>query len=143
MIQASGNHRFKFKKMNSAVPLPLKDIFFEGVGPFWASRKPFKTNLRGKSTLYCSLFSHPFLRCLLSQLDTDELRGKVAFLSELKDSSRSNGAYKVHEVIEEIRFVEAVLKKVIKNLDEKDESQHYPILVAAPLLMVIINLLGK
>lgn len=122
MIQTSRNHRLKFKKMNSVVSLKLKDIFFEGMGPFWTSRKPFRTNLRGKSPLYCSLVSHPFLRCLLSQLDTDELQGKVAFLSELKDSSRSNGAYKVHEVIEKIRFVEAALKKVIKKILMKKMS---------------------
>lgn len=83
--------------------------------------------------MYCSLFSHPsFLQCLLSQLDMDQQQGKVALLSEFKDSSRSNAAYKVHEVIEEICFVEIALKMGIKNLNEKDESLHCPLLVAAP-----------
>lgn len=77
----------------------------------------------------------------MSQLDTDQLQGKVD-LSEFKDSSRSNGAYNVHEVIEEICSVETALKMGIKNLNEKKESLHCPFPVAAPQLMVITNLLG-
>lgn len=57
--------------------------------------------------MYSFLFSHStFLQCLLSQLDTDQLQGKGALLSELKEFSRRNGVYKVHEVLEEICFVE-------------------------------------
>lgn len=39
---------------------------------------------------------------------------------------------KVHEVIEEICFVEIVLKMGIKNLNEKDESLHCALQAAVP-----------
>lgn len=57
---------------------------------------------------------------------------KGTLLSEFKDSSVSNGAYKVHEVIEAICFMEIALKMAIKKLNEKDKSLHCPLLVAAP-----------
>lgn len=52
-------------------------------------------------------------------MDTDQLQGEVTLLPEFKDSSRSNGAYKEHKVIEEIRFVEIALKVRIKILMKK------------------------